>query len=208
MCGAEPPKVLVVAGLPGVGKSTVLSLTKEALMKEGYAVEVLNYGDFMVRVLKEKGMIKSRDEIRKLSLTEQRKAQAVVAKEIRKYIDEQAGKYEGKTFICFIDTHVIIKTPTGLWPGMPEYVVKEIKPDSIILVEADPEEIVARQLRDKTRYRADYAKPELVKELMDLMRIYAIASATLVGASVNFIVNKEGKPDAAAEELAGIVRGL
>ncbi len=202
------PRVLVVAGLPGVGKSTVLSLTKELLEKEGYVVEVLNYGDFMVKILKDKGVVKSRDEIRRLSLTEQRNAQALVAKEIRKYIEEKAAGCGNKVFVAFIDTHVIIKTTTGLWPGMPEYAVKEIKPDSIILVEANPEEIVARQLRDETRYRADYADPKLVKELMDLMRIYAIASATLVGASVNFIINKEGKADEAAAELAKIVRGL
>lgn len=202
------PRVLVVAGLPGVGKSTVLGMTKEILEKEGYVVEVLNYGDFMVKILKDKGVVQSRDEIRRLSLTEQRRAQAIVAKEIRKYIEEKAASCGDKVFVAFIDTHVIIKTPTGLWPGMPEYAVKEIKPDSIILVEANPEEIVARQLRDKTRYRTDYADPKLVKELMDLMRIYAIASATLVGASVNFILNREGKANEAAAELAKIVRGL
>ncbi len=67
---------------------------------------------------------------------------------------------------------------------------------------------MARQLRDKTRYRADYASKELVRELMELMRIYAIASATLVGASVNFIVNEEGRPEDAAKELVSIVRGI
>ena len=43
---------------------------------------------------------------------------------------------------------------------------------------------------------------------MDLMRSFAISSAVLVGASVGFIKNKEGKADKAAEQLASIIRGL
>ncbi len=199
-------RIVVVAGLPGVGKSTVLSKTSELLKEEGYVPEVLNYGDFMLKVAKELG-VKSRDDLRRLPLSEQKKLQASVAKEVRNHIISKAVSSTG-TFIAFIDTHVLIKTSSGLWPGLPEHVVKELVPDSIIIIEASPEEIVSRQLRDKTRYRADYADTALVKELMELMRVFAISSATLVGASVNFVVNKEGKVNEAAESLADIIRRL
>ncbi len=205
----EPPKnfrIVVVAGLPGVGKSTVLSRTSELLKAEGYLPEVINYGDFMFEFAKRKS-VKSRDDLRKLPLNEQKKLQASVAKEIRSYVINKASN-DVATFIAFIDTHVLIKTSSGLWPGLPEYVIKELVPDSIVIVEASPEEIVSRQLRDKTRYRADYADTALVKELMDLMRVFAISAATLVGASVNFVVNREGKVDEAAHSLAEIIRRL
>ena len=208
MSGSDNLRVVVIAGLPGVGKSTVLGIAKETLTKEGFVVETVNYGDFMVKKLIRDGIVKSRDEIRKLPLSKQREIQRDVAREIRNYFEGKAREAGGSMFIGFIDTHVLIKTPTGLWPGLPEYVVKEVRPDSIILVEAAPEEIVARQLRDKTRYRADYADPKLVQELMDLMRSFAISSAVLVGASVGFIKNEEGKADKAAEQLASIIRGL
>ena len=38
--------------------------------------------------------------------------------------------------------------------------------------------------------------------------MYAIASAVLVGASVNFIMNREGKADEAARRLAEVIEGL
>ncbi len=201
-------RIIVVAGLPGVGKSTVLSRTRELLSKEGLETEVLNFGDFMLKVLKDKGIVESRDEMRKLPLEKQREAQRLVAIEIRKYFEEKAKTLGATAFIGFVDTHVIVKTSSGLWPGLPKYVVEELNPDSIVLVEASPKEIVARQLRDRARYRADYADEGLVKELLELMRIFAIASATLVGASVNFIENKEGRVEEAAVRLAEVIRRL
>jgi len=200
------PKTIVVAGLPGVGKTTVLAKAMERLKAKGYRAEVVNYGDFMIKVLAREG-IKSRDELRHLPLSKQREIQALVAKEIRKYIEAKLGGKEEMS-IAFVDTHVLIKTDTGLWPGLPEYVVKELKPDTIVLIEASPEEIVSRQLRDTTRYRADYANVGLVHELMNLMRSFAIASATFVGASVNFILNKEGKADEAADSLVRLIERL
>jgi len=200
-------KIIVIAGLPGVGKSTVLGIARKKLEGEGIAVEVVNFGDYMLKYLLDKGLVKDRDEIRNLPLRVQQEAQAAAGRMIREYFNEKARKCE-KEFVGFVDTHVLIKTPTGLWPGLPLHVISELKPASILLVEAPPEQIVARQLRDKTRFRKDYADVKLVKELMDLMRVYAISAATLVGASVNFIINEEGKPDAAADHVVNIVRNL
>lgn len=207
MSEGKEAKIIVIAGLPGVGKSTVLSIARKKLENEGIEVEVVNFGDYMLKYLLGKGLVKDRDEIRKLPLRIQQEAQAAAGRMIREYFNERASKCE-KEFVGFVDTHVLIKTPTGLWPGLPLHVISELKPASILLVEAPPEQIVARQLRDKTRFRKDYADVKLVKELMDLMRVYAISAATLVGASVNFIINEEGKPDVAADHVVNIVRNL
>ncbi len=200
-------KVIVMAGLPGVGKSTVLSIARRKFSELGIEMEVVNFGDYMLKYLRDKGLVKDRDEIRRLPLRTQQEAQTAAARLIREHFNIRATEAAGE-FVGFVDTHVLIKTSTGLWPGLPEHVIRELKPASIVLVEAEPSQILSRQLRDKTRFRKDYADERLISELMSLMRMYAIASATLVGASVNFIVNEEGKPEEAAEELVRIVRNI
>ncbi|MEM0105641.1 MAG: adenylate kinase [Zestosphaera sp.] len=202
------PRVVVVVGVAGVGKSTVLHHARKFLEGDGYLVETLNYGDFMLKFAIERGMVSSRDELRRLPLIEQKRIQNLVAKEIRKYIDALAGKHPEGRVAVFIDTHAAIKTATGFWPGLPEYVVKELMPDSIIVVEADPEIIVQRQVRDSSRVRSDYSNVSVVKEIMNFIRMFSISSATLVGASVNVILNEEGKAEDAGRSLAEIVKGI
>lgn len=200
-------RLVIMVGLPGVGKTTVINLTSKKLSERGYGVKVINFGDFMLNYLMSKGYVKNRDEIRKLPLRIQQEAQAKAAGEMRKVFEGLAERSEGK-FIGIVDTHALIKTDTGLWPGLPKHVIEELRPHAIIIVEALPEEIVNRQLRDKTRYRADYAKPELIKELLSLNRSFAIASAVLVGASVATVLNREGKAEEAAEEVVKIIEKI
>ena len=199
-------KLAVIVGLPGVGKSTVLNLAKRILTSKGYHIEIVNFGDYMLSYVASQGLAKNRDEIRRLPLHVQRRAQEEAAKNIRRDLEAKASS-EGKV-VGFVDTHAVIKTMTGYWPGLPLHVIKNLMPNTIVVVEAEPEEIVARQLRDKTRYRSDYADVGLVKELLSMNRMYAIASAVLVGASVNFIMNREGKADEAARRLAEVIEGL
>ena len=199
-------KLAVIVGLPGVGKSTVLNLAKRILTSKGYHIEIVNFGDYMLSYVASQGLAKNRDEIRRLPLHVQRKAQEEAAKNIRRDLEAKASS-EDKV-VGFVDTHAVIKTVTGYWPGLPLHVIKNLMPNTIVVVEAEPEEIVARQLRDKTRYRSDYADVKLVKELLSMNRMYAIASAVLVGASVNFIMNREGKADEAARRLAEVIEGL
>lgn len=107
-----------------------------------------------------------------------------------------------------VDTHALVKTPSGYWPGLPKHVLDELKPDMIAVIEARPEEIVTRQAKDKSRFRADIGGLEGVMRLMEAARAASIASATYYASTVAIILNREGAPEEAAKELMRLIEGL
>jgi len=197
-------KTVIATGVPGVGKTTVTSKAVEMLEKKGYKVKVANFGDYMFKVAKEKGWVEHRDEMRKLNLSQQRELQASAAKAIvadaEKELDENG--------VLIIDTHAAINTPTGIWPGLPKHVIENLNPAIVFVIEASPEEIVARQQKDTGRVRSDYSDVEFLKRFMEFARNSAIASAVLVGAAVNVIYNKEGMVEEASKRFVEAVEKI
>ncbi|ESQ26073.1 MAG: Archaeal adenylate kinase [uncultured Acidilobus sp. OSP8] len=194
-------KVVVVTGVPGVGKTTVLSIAEKKARERGIKLKVLNFGDFMLNKAVAEGLLKDRDEIRRASLRQQLELQSYAAKAMV----EEASRELGTDGFLIIDTHAVVRTPVGLLPGLPKHVVDELKPDAIVLIEADPREVAARQQKDTTRYRADFGGEEGVKLLMEQARMAAFSSATLYGSIVTTIINREGKAEEAAEELLRVL---
>ncbi len=200
----NPFTTIIVTGVPGVGKTTVLTQVRSILDSKGKKYMVVNFGDYMFKVASSKGWVKHRDEMRHLPLMRQLELQEYAAEAIR--LD--AEKVLGEGDILFVDTHAVIRTDTGYWPGLPEEVVKNLRPDSIVVIESPPEVIVARQKRDPTRYRADLARVEVVKELLDMARLAAMSSAVLVAASVFIVENVEGDPSIAANRVVELAEKL
>lgn len=188
-------KIGIVTGIPGVGKTTVLQKVKEILDKEGINNKIINYGDFMLKTAINLGYVNNRDEMRKLPVEKQRQLQIDAAKGIVKEAKE------GGDGMLFIDTHAVIKTPSGYLPGLPKYVIEEINPYIIFLLEAEPRLILERQKRDTTRSRTDYSDEKVIIETINFARYAAMASAVLVGATVKVVINAEGDPSIAANEI-------
>jgi adenylate kinase len=188
-------KIGIVTGIPGVGKTTVLQKVKEILDKEGINNKIINYGDFMLKTAINLGYVNNRDEMRKLPVEKQRQLQIDAAKGIAKEAKE------GGDGMLFIDTHAVIKTPSGYLPGLPKYVIEEINPYIIFLLEAEPRLILERQKRDTTRSRTDYSDEKVIIETINFARYAAMASAVLVGATVKVVINAEGDPSIAANEI-------
>jgi len=107
-----------------------------------------------------------------------------------------------------VDTHSVVMTPTGYWPGLPKHVIEILRPHVIFLIEASPNEIISRQQRDNTRRRQDYSSLEVVREVMEFARSFAVASATLVGASVKIILNREGQAEQASLEVLKVLEAI
>jgi adenylate kinase len=184
--------VIVVTGIPGVGSSTVV---EEALKLKGGepGFVCINYGDVMLEVAKEEELVvvAKRDEIRKLGSDEQHRIQMLAANNI---------SHQAKKSNVILDTHCTIKTPLGYLPGLPEYVLKELKLDQFVLIEASPEEIFNRRYKDKSRER-DVEGEKSIEEHQMMNRAMAMAYACLTGACVKIIENHDDAVKQAAEKF-------
>ena len=184
-------KVVVIAGPPGVGKSTIMKGSVERIKKENINYQIVNYGDAMLNVAKERKLVEHRDNMRKLPAEVQREVQKLAGRSIAKM---------AKINPIMVDTHCVIKTPEGFLPGLPKWVLDELQPNMIVLIEAKAEEIAYRRAKDKARFR-DTESLESIKGHMDLSRAAAIAYAALTGATVKIIKNNDGKIDEAIQEM-------
>ncbi|HVL87683.1 MAG TPA: adenylate kinase [Candidatus Thermoplasmatota archaeon] len=168
---------IVITGVPGVGKSTVLELAAAETKRP-----VVVYGTEMLAVAQARGLVKDRDEMRRLPPDLQRQIQEAAADAIRAKGD------------VIVDTHCTIKTPHGYLPGLPAWVVERLRPSQIILVEAAPEEIAGRRAKDATRKR-DADDTLAIAEHQAVNRLAAMAVATLTGATLVFLQNRDGRQD-------------
>jgi adenylate kinase len=185
-------KVVVVTGTPGAGKTTVLNGALERL--KGF--EIVNYGDEMLKVAEMERIVENRDEMRKLNPEIQKKIQKLAAKSIAE---------KAKNAPTIVDTHCCIKTPKGYLPGLPKWVIEELNPSQIILVEADPEEIIMRRVEDTTRVRDEEHLAD-VEEHQLMNRATAMAYAVYTGATVKIIKNHNNKLDEAVKDMEEALR--
>lgn len=180
--------VIVVTGIPGVGKTTVM---KKAA--EGLDIEFVTFGTVMAEIAKELGYVKDRDDMRKLTLDEQRELQV-----------KSAEKVESMKNVI-LDTHCTIKTPQGYMPGLPKWVISRLKPQSIVLVEADPKEIYNRRKKDTSRNR-DPDTTEEINEHQMINRAAAMAYSAISGATVKIVFNHDNKLDNAVKQAKPVLK--
>lgn len=180
--------VIVVTGIPGVGKTTVMQKAAE-----GMDITFVTFGSVMSDIAIEQKLVRDRDEMRKLSLDQQKQLQIKTA--------EKVGKMKN----VIVDTHCTVKTPKGYMPGLPEWVLRKLNPTAIIIVEADPQEIYNRRAKDMTRNR-DPDSVEKIAEHQMMNRAAAMAYATLTGATVKIVFNHDNALDAAVKEAEPVIR--
>ena len=200
----HPFKVVIVTGVPGVGKTTVLSRLAEIAGKRNARIRIVIYGTYMLETALKEGLVQDRDQLRRLPLRKQLELQRLAARRIIE--DSREGL--GGDGVLVVDTHALVRTSAGYWPGLPRHVLDELKPDMIAVIEASPEEVLARQERDKGRYRADMGGVEGIRRLMENARAASFASAVFYASTVAVIINREGDPGAAAEELYRYIENL
>jgi len=179
---------VVIGGIPGVGKTTVLGY----LISQGLQVE--NFGDVMLREAVKRGYVNNRDQMRKMPLDKQLEIQRV------------AGEYFALKESVVIDTHLSVKTRSGYLPGLPFNILNIIKPGMIVSLEADPHEIFLRRENDRTRER-DTDSEEDIRDHMLMNRMYGAAYSAISGCSLLIVKNETGKAEEAAKKIMESIKG-
>jgi len=150
----------------------------------------------MTEIAIEEKLVENRDELRRLSPDIQKIIQQKAAKRIK-----EKAEFEN----VILDTHCTIFTSAGFLPGLPIWVLEELLPDTFIIVEANPDEIIYRRLSDTTRNR----DIETVKSLelhQEMNRAASMAYATLTGATVKIIQNHDNHLESTVSKLVEILK--
>jgi adenylate kinase len=186
-------KTVIVTGIPGTGKTTVCNFVEKLARDLGVKTSVINYGTVMLEILRKQRITMERDSMRKDNVATQRRLQREVAETVAEKIRHLSG-------LKIIDTHMAIKTPEGYFPGLPSRNLELLKPELLVLVEAQPKEISSRRTKDANRKR-DVAMEDTVKEELLFSRLMAGACAVYTSAPVKIVINSEGRQEEAAKDI-------
>jgi adenylate kinase len=181
----------VVTGIPGVGKTTVLNELQDLARQNRVNLTVLNYGTIMNEIMRQLGKDLHRDKMREQDIETQKKVQELAATEIT----NRAGQG-----MVVIDTHMFVRTASGIWAGLPRNILEILAPQLLVLIEADPQQIAARRQGESGRMRAQSVAEDIAFDL-EWSRATAAASAVATGSPVKVIRNDAGRQKQAAQEL-------
>jgi adenylate kinase len=190
----QKSKKVVITGVPGVGKTTVINGSMEALKELGVSYTSINFGTCMFEVACDQNLVSDRDEMRKLDQDVQRNLQKTAAQVIAKITDN-----------VIIDTHCTVSTPSGYLPGLPSWVLEELKPDIVVLVESNEDQILKRRLSDTTRTR-DVEGYQSIKDHQNYNRYMAAAYSMLTGCTVKSIKNQDFLLENAINEMVTLLK--
>jgi adenylate kinase len=138
----------------------------------------------------------NRDEMRKLSVEEQRGLQGKVANRIATM----------KGDFVIIDTHLLINTDEGYYPGIPLHVLETIKPTNMIMIAAHPHDVLNRRKQDESRQRDIPTEIDVQNEL-DVTRVMIACCSVISGSPFLTIMNNNNEIDKAALTIANVLSG-
>ena len=187
-------KTVIIVGVPGVGKSTIISNATTTLQKKGTTLNTVVFGSVMFEEAKKLG-INDRDQIRKQTIDVQHRLQNMTADHISSLNDS----------IVVVDTHLFIKTQSGYYPGLPMSLILKLNPERLILITANSEEILNRRKNDSTRTR-DLISDDEIKRDMEVSLSMISSLSILTGAPFEIIYNHDNMIDSATSLLVELLK--
>jgi len=182
-------KKVIIVGIPGVGKTSLVTKVVELIKAKNKTASVHSYGTVMLELAKDFG-VKNRDELRTLPVEKQKELQRLAAEKLASLNDD----------VIFVDTHAFISTKAGFYPGLPNHVIQIIEPTNFIAVTASPDEIHNRRVKDDTRNRDTISIEEIKKELA-VQDAMLSSCSVLSGSPMKVIFNHEGNIEEAANNV-------
>jgi adenylate kinase len=186
-------KTFIIVGVPGVGKSTIITSAMETLMNKGTSVKTVVFGSVMFEEAKKLG-INDRDKLRKQTIDVQQRLQNMAAEHISKLNDS----------IVFVDTHLFIKTQSGYYPGLPMNLILKMNPQRLILITANSDEILNRRRKDTTRTRDMISDDEINRDIQVSLSMISSLSI-MTGAPFEIIYNHDDMVDSAISQLVELI---
>jgi adenylate kinase len=188
-------KRVIIGGIPGVGKTSVISSAVKFIRKKGQNARVVVFGTEMFEEAKRTAGVKNRDELRKLAVKDQRRLQDMTARRIAEMQDS----------IVIVDTHIFVRTGEGYYyPGLPLHLLEIIKPSSFVMIVANASEIVNRRKKDTSRLRDDISTEQVQYEI-DTSKLMVATCSILTGAPFIIVANNDNKMDEAVSGVAKVL---
>ncbi len=188
-------KIIIVAGVPGAGKSTVLLEAWKRVEKE-LNYTIVSFGTEMLELCKETGLVADRDQMRDLSPDVQEEMQWRTTKRISERPEN-----------ILLDTHCTIKTGSGSYlPGFTPRMLERMSPRAIVLMDAHEAEIRGRRRLDKLRPLRTIESQDDILEHKLINRAYAAAFSARSGCLLRIIQNNTGEFERAVDEFVSTLK--
>jgi adenylate kinase len=182
---------VIIVGIPGVGKTTIISEVAKLLNQMGHTTDVVVFGTVMLEEATKKLGSITRDELRTLSIENQRYFQELAARKISQINNDG---------LIIVDTHLIINTVNGYYPGLPMSLLEGLKPTYLIMLTADPREIINRRKKDNTRNR-DIVSTKDVENELQISLMMVVSSSVLTGSPFFIVENNDNMIDSTTSNI-------
>lgn len=190
-CHNLKSKRVIIVGIPGVGKTTIISEVAKLLNQMGHTTDVVVFGTVMLEEATKKLGSITRDELRTLSIENQRYFQEMAARKIAQINNDG---------LIIVDTHLIINTVNGYYPGLPMILLEGLKPNYLIMLTADPREIINRRKKDNTRNR-DIVSTKDVENELQISLMMVVSSSVLTGSPFFIVENNDNMIDSTTSNI-------
>jgi len=185
-----PPRIMLT-GVPGVGKTTV---SQHPLIAD-MGVTVKNYGQIMFSLGKQKGIVSVFKDLDTLTIDQRVELQADAARKIAE---------DTSAIAVVIDGHLIVDTASGFVPGLPLDCISTLDLTSIIMLWAEPKEVVTRRSNhvDKYSMLKQWSDSERVKTHQKVVFQVSVQYSILSHASFDVQNNRQNKVDETVKEFS------